>query len=271
MDAPVLITHPPSAVITEHIVEFLLESFIIIPSFILIGELACPLTLTPRVTDSKELKAIDLTHVKDTVSMIKEDASLASTISLLAILVLDDICATNKETLLVVLFQVLPEHGGFDHLGNLWCSQVEFLAGTASQIDERLSHGATIEGLVATMELGIGLLHERYPELVGVCAVTVERSLCLRIIWDAGVDNDILPTAIFEELENCKPVFEAIINDQVLKKLGMSRENQERPKEPAVSKNTLLYITWSSTILNENSLVRSDFMRSFPFYLRKVI
>ena len=50
----------------------------------------------------------------------------------------------------------------------------------------------------------------------------------------------------------------------------MSRENKECSKQPAVPENTLLNISRSNTVLYKHGLIRSDFMRAFPFYLRGV-
>ena len=103
MNAPVFIAHPPGAIVSENIVELLFQTFVVIPSFILICELACPFTLAPRISNSEELKAIDISDIKDTVGMIKENASLASTVCLSTAIILDDIGATDQKARLVVL------------------------------------------------------------------------------------------------------------------------------------------------------------------------
>ena len=54
------------------------------------------------------------------------------------------------------------------------------------------------------MQLSIGLLDKSYPEFVGVGAMPIERSLGLCVIGDACVDNNILPTAVLEKLEDSK-------------------------------------------------------------------
>jgi hypothetical protein len=71
VDAPVLIPHPPGTVITEDIVKFFFQAFVVVPSLVFISELTSPLSLTPRVTDSHQLKSINITNLKHTISMIK--------------------------------------------------------------------------------------------------------------------------------------------------------------------------------------------------------
>ena len=127
MNAPVFVAHPPGAVITENVVKFLFQTFIVIPSFVLICKLSSPLSLAPRVTDPHELEAVNITDVKDTIGVIEENASLASTLRLVSTIVLHDIGTADQETLLVVLLEVFPEDLVLNLLGNLRCSQVEFL------------------------------------------------------------------------------------------------------------------------------------------------
>lgn len=78
---------------------------------------------------------------------------------------------------MVVFFQVLPEKGGLDELSDFRGSKVEFLRGASCKVDERFSHAASLECLVAAVKLGVGLLHEGNPELVGVGTVTIQWSL----------------------------------------------------------------------------------------------
>lgn len=93
MDAPVFITHPPCSIVTEDIVELLLKTLVIIPSFVLISELSGPLALSPRVTESNELQTINFTNVEDTICVVEQDASLSCTLSLLSVIVLHDVGA----------------------------------------------------------------------------------------------------------------------------------------------------------------------------------
>ena len=52
------------------------------------------------------------------------------------------------------------------------------------------------------MELSISLLNKRNPEFAGVGAMPVKRSFGLCVVGDACVDNNILPTAVLEKLED---------------------------------------------------------------------
>ena len=207
MNAPVFIPHPPGAIITEDIVELFFKAFVVIPSLIFISELASPLSLTPRVTDSHELKSIDITDVKHTIRMIEEDTCLSSTLLFVSALVLDDIGASNQEALLVILLELFPEYLVFDLLSDFWGSEVELFRGPTSQIDEGLGHASTIDGLVRSMQLSISLLNEGHPELIRVSTMPIERRLGLWVVWDTSIDNDILPTSILEELEDSETVF----------------------------------------------------------------
>jgi hypothetical protein len=56
------------------------------------------------------------------------------------------------------------------------------------------------------MQLSIGLLDKSYPEFVGVSAMPIERSFGLCVVGDACVDNNILPTAVLEKLEDSKTI-----------------------------------------------------------------
>ena len=119
VNAPVFVTHPPGTVIAEDVVKLFFQALIVIPSFVLISELASPLSLTPRVTDPHELEAVNITDVKDTIGVIEKNASLASTLRLDSAIVLHDIGAADQETLLMVFLEVLPEDLVLDLLGNL--------------------------------------------------------------------------------------------------------------------------------------------------------
>jgi hypothetical protein len=127
VNAPVFISHPPGAVITEDVVEFLLEALVVVPGLVLISELAGPLALSPRVPYPHQLQAIDVSDVEDTVGVIEEDPGLARAVLLRATLVLNDVRAPEEETLLVILLQLLPEALVLDLLGDFWGTEVEFL------------------------------------------------------------------------------------------------------------------------------------------------
>jgi hypothetical protein len=66
------------------------------------------------------------------------------------------------------------------------------------------------------MELGIGLLNERDPELIGVCTVTIERCFCLGVEGNTSIHDNVLPAAILEKLEHSETKFKTIIYYQVL-------------------------------------------------------
>lgn len=74
MCTEVIVSHPPVTIALEHIVELLLETFVVIPSLILVGELTSPLTLSPRISDSNELETVDFSDLLNTISMVKKDA-----------------------------------------------------------------------------------------------------------------------------------------------------------------------------------------------------
>jgi hypothetical protein len=122
VNAPVFVAHPPGTVITENVVKFLFQSFIVIPSFVLIRKLSSPFSLAPRVTNSHELEAVNITNVKDTICVIEENTGLASTLRLVTGIVLHDIGAADQETLLVILLEVFPEDLVLNLFGNLRCS-----------------------------------------------------------------------------------------------------------------------------------------------------
>jgi hypothetical protein len=127
VNTPVFVTHPPCTVIAEDVVKLLFQTLIVIPSLVLICELASPLSLAPRVADPHELEAINITDVKDTIGVIEENAGLASPLRLVSAIVLHNIGAADQETLLMVLLEVLPENLVLNLLGDLRCSEVEFL------------------------------------------------------------------------------------------------------------------------------------------------
>ena len=101
--------------------------------------------------------------------------------------------------------------------------------------------------------------------------MSIERGLGRGIERDARVDYDILPTAIFEELEDCKAKLKAIEDDQVLQEVRVSRKYQEGAQEPAVTQDTLLDISRTSAVLYKRCLVRGNFMRSLPINLGAVL
>ena len=147
---------------------------------------------------------------------------------------------------------------------------MELLRNSSCQVDERLRHLSSIEHLIVSMEFSIGFLHERDPEFIMICAMTIQWSLTLRIVRDSCVHNHVLPFSVFEELEYGKSILDTIIYDQVLQELWISALDKKRSKEPAVPKDSLLDISWAHFISRHQRLFRSDFLWSFPLNLRHV-
>jgi len=71
---PVFIAHPPCTVISECIVKFFFETFMVVPSLIFIGELTSPLAMTPRVPNSNQLKTVNVPDIHYAIGMIKQNA-----------------------------------------------------------------------------------------------------------------------------------------------------------------------------------------------------
>lgn len=122
------------------------------------------------------------------------------------------------------------------------------LRDTTCKIDESLGHLSSIEHLVVSMELGVGLFHQWNPELVMVGAMSVQWSLALSIVWDSCINNHILPAAIFEKLENCKSILDTVVDNQILQKLWVCALDKKRSKEPAVTEDTLFDISWAHLV-----------------------
>jgi len=177
VDAPVLVAHPPGAVVPELVVKLLFKALVVIPRLVFVRKLARPLALAPWVADADQLQPVDVPNLQNAVGVVEEDARLTSALSFAAAIVLHNVCTANEEPLLVVLLQVFPECCRLNGLSDLRGSQVELLRGAASQVDEGLSHGPTVEGFIASVELGVGLFHEGDPELIWIGAVAVERRL----------------------------------------------------------------------------------------------
>ena len=170
MGTEIIVSHPPVAVTLENVVQLFFETFVVIPSFVLVSELTSPLTLTPRVSDSNELEvhALDFDNLLDTIGVIEKDTRVSHSFLLIAVLVLHSVCATEQETLLVVLLELLPELSALDLLGGFWGSEMEFLGDSTSEIYQSLIHLTTVEHFIGSVELGVSFLHEWHPELVVV-------------------------------------------------------------------------------------------------------
>lgn len=63
----------------------------VVPGFILVCEFACPFSLSPWVSNSDELQAIDLSDLLDSISMIEENSSVAHAFFGVAVFILDGV------------------------------------------------------------------------------------------------------------------------------------------------------------------------------------
>ena len=147
---------------------------------------------------------------------------------------------------------------------------MELLRYSSGQVDERFCHLSSIEHLIVSMELSVGFLHQWNPEFIMISAMAIQWSLTLRIVRDSSVHNHVLPATVFEKLENSKSILDTVIYDQILQELWISALNKKRSKEPAVSKNSLLNVSWAHFVSRHQWLFRSDFLRSFPLNCRHV-
>ena len=162
--------HPPVTIVLEDVLQLLFETLMIVPSLILISELTRPLSLSPRISDSNELEvhALDFDNLLNTIGVIEKDTRVSHSFLLIAVLVLHSVCATEQETLLVVLLELLPELSALDLLGGFWGSEMEFLGDSTSEIYQSLIHLTTVEHFIGSVEIGVSFLHEWHPELVVV-------------------------------------------------------------------------------------------------------
>ena len=135
----------------------------------------------------------------------------------------------------VELFEIFPELTSLNGLSRLRGSEMELLRDSTSQIYKSFSHLSTIQRLVGSVQLSVGLLHERHPEFVVVCAMTIQRGLALRVVRNSSVNNYILPATILEELEDGKTILDTVIDNKVLEEFWVGALHKERSKEPAVT------------------------------------
>jgi len=265
MGAEIIVPHPPITVILEDIVKLFLQTFMIVPSLIFVSKLACPFALAPRIANSDKLQVIDLLDLLDTVGVVEEDSGVTHAFFLITIFVFNGVGGTEEEALLVPFLEILPELATIDEFGSFWSSQMELFRDTTCKINEGFVHGATVEHFVSTVQLGIGLLHQTDPELSEILAITVERSLGLRVVWDTSINDNMLPLTVFEELEDSESILDAIMDNQVVQKLRICALNKKRSEEPAVSQNTLFDITRAHGIsVHFGFAVWSDFLWSLP-------
>ena len=105
-----------------------------------------------------------------------------------------------------------------------------------------------MEFLVASMELGVGLLHEGDPKLVLIGVVAVEWRLRLRVVRDTRINDHILPPAVLEEEEHGEPILDSVVVNQVLQELGVRAQDQQGAEEPAIIETEQTLLDVSRTI-----------------------
>jgi hypothetical protein len=93
--AEVVELHPPVAVVLESVLQFLLQSLVVVPRLVLISELASPLALPPRISDSNQLEAVDVPDLLDSESVVVNDSGVAHAFFSIAILVFHGLGATK--------------------------------------------------------------------------------------------------------------------------------------------------------------------------------
>ena len=121
------------------------------------------------------------------------------------------------------------------------------------------------------MQLRISFFDQRKPELLGLCAVPVQRRLGGWVVGDARVDRNELPKPVLEELKDSKSKLNAIVDDQVFEKLRVQAHRRERAQEPSVVEDALLDIAWGVGVLHHDWLVTGEYLvRAFPLHVGDV-
>lgn len=57
--------------------------------------------------------------------------------------------------------------------------------------------------------------------------MTVEWGLRLRVKWNTRVHNDVLPSAVLEEVEDSETILNAVIMNQILQQFWVCAEYQQ--------------------------------------------
>lgn len=92
---------------------------------------------------------------------------------------------------------------------------MELFTDSSSQVNQSFIEVASAKLLVVSMKFGVSFLHQWHPEFLRVIAIAIEWSFAVGVIRNSSVNNNILPSSIFEKLENSKTVFNSIIDNQV--------------------------------------------------------
>ena len=71
--AKVIVSHPPVAIAVEYVIQLFFQTFVVVPSFVLVGELTSPLALAPGISDSDQLEAIHLADLENSVCVVEQD------------------------------------------------------------------------------------------------------------------------------------------------------------------------------------------------------
>ena len=113
----------------------------------------------------------------------------------------------------MVLLEFLPELASFNLLCSFWGSQVELFRNSTCEIDKGLVHLTAVKHFVGAVELSVSLLHEWDPKLVVIGAMAVEDGLALAVIGNSSIYDNVLPSSIFEKLEDCESILNTVINN----------------------------------------------------------
>jgi len=74
----------------------------------------------------------------------------------------------------------------------------------------------------------------------------------------------MLPSSVFEELENSKSMLDAVVNYQIVQQLRICAQNEEGSKEPAVTESSLFDVARVHSILRHHTVALCDFLRPLP-------
>mmetsp|Transcript_9029 Transcript_9029/g.37233 ORF Transcript_9029/g.37233 Transcript_9029/m.37233 type:complete len:279 (-) Transcript_9029:836-1672(-) len=198
---------------------------------------ASPLVVAPGVPHADQAVAAHLLGVDDAVGMVQQES--------VAVLLLGH-ChkrthfAAHEEALRDVRHEHVPllirRRAAGERLGLI---QPQLFHGLARKVAETVGDGAAVQGTVAAVELGVGLLEDRDPELVVVLAGSECRPT-VRAARQAVVHLDADPLAVFEEAADVVTSLEVGGEERLLDEARAARRNdRERAQEPTVAKRSL--------------------------------